>query len=182
MSQKSYNLEIVGNLLKNNNHIRGLAKDLETNQTTISRKIRELGKENVVDFRKEGKNKVYFLKKTLEAKEYAYLTEHYKLLQLLKKYPLLKSIIQNIKSNNNIKLAILFGSYAKERAHRQSDIDLFVETEDRKLKKEIELINTKLSVKTGKYDPKNILIKEIEKDHVIIKGVELYYEKNQFFS
>ncbi len=79
-------------------------------------------------------------------------------------------------------MAILFGSYAKLIAKKQSDIDLYIDTDDKKIKKDVELINTKLSVKIGRYDKDNLLIKEIEKNHVIIKGVELFYEKNKFFS
>jgi len=181
MSQKNYRFRIIETLLKEDNHIRGLAKELGTNQTTISRKIKELEKNNVVDFRLEGKNKVHFLKKTIEAQEFVYLTEHYKFLKILKNYPLLKNIFQKIIGNSKIKLAILFGSYTKGKANKKSDIDIYIETKNRNLKKEVELINTKLSVKIGKYDEHNFLIREIEKNHVIIKGVELYYEKNKFF-
>lgn len=177
MSQKSYNLLIVERLLIRDNHIRGLAKDLKTNQMTVSRRVQDLEKDNAVDYRQEGKNKVYFLKKTIEAREYLCLMEHEKLLRTLKRYPILRSIIQNIKKNRKIKLAILFGSYAKGIARKGSDIDMYVETMSKKLKKEVELLHTKLSVKTGKYDKENLLIKEIEKNHVIIKGVEPYYEK-----
>jgi len=181
MSQKDYKLQIVETLTKSNSHIRKLAKTLKTNQTTISRKVKELEKENIIDFNFEGKNKVYFLKKTLEAKEYIYLTEHYKLLELLKKHPNLRIIIQKIKANKNIKLALFFGSYVKGTAHKQSDIDVYIETTERKIKKDIGLLNSKLSVKIGKFNKENILIKEIETDHVIIKGVESYYEKSGFF-
>ena len=43
------------------------------------------------------------------------------------------------------------------------------------------MLDSKLSIKIGKYDKNNNLIKEIEKNHVIIKGVDEYYEKNKFF-
>lgn len=181
MSQINYCLKIAESLLRKENHIRGLAKVLGTNQTTISRKVLELYNDNIVDFRQEGKNKVYFLKKTLEAKEYAFIVETHKTLDAIKKYPRLRRIIDNIKDNKKITLAVIFGSYAKGTATKESDIDLYIETADRKIKEETELIDTKLSVKTGEYDRKNILIKEIEKNHIIIKGVERFYEKNQFF-
>jgi predicted nucleotidyltransferase len=182
MSQKDYKLEIIEKLLKSDSHMRGLAKALGTNQMMVSRKIKELEKINVVDYRQEGKNKVYFLKKTIEAQEYVYVAEHYKLIQLLKRYPILRGIIQKIRQNKKIKLAIFFGSYAKRLAHKDSDIDLYIETTNREIKEEIEGINTRLSVKIGKYDKNNLLIKEIKKNHVIIKGVEIYYEKDKFFS
>jgi len=181
MSQNSYNIQIVEYLLRSENHIRGLAKVLNTNQTTIARKVKELYDENVVDFKLEGKNKVFFLKKTLEARQYAYFVEINKLLELLRKYPKLRRIIEQIKKNQKITLAILFGSYAKGSANKESDIDIYLDTNNSKLKDEVEHIDSKIIVKIGSYNKDSLLIKEIEKNHLIIKGIELYYEKNKFF-
>jgi DNA-binding transcriptional ArsR family regulator len=108
MSQKDYKLEIIGKLIRSRNHIRGLANELKTNQMMISRKISELEQNNVVDFNFEGKNKVYFLKKTIESKQYVFLFEHYKVLRNLEKYPNLRKIFTIIKENSKIKLAVLF--------------------------------------------------------------------------
>ena len=179
MSQINYN--IIKNILNKPNHIRGLAKELKTNQTTIARKIKELEEENIVDFKIEGKNKTYFLKNTIEAKEYVLIVEHVELLEIIKVYPILRNIIDKIKKEEKIEIAILFGSYAKRISNKESDIDIYIETKNKKIKEKIENINTKLSIKTGEYNKNNILIKEIEKDHIIIKGVEKYYEKNEIF-
>jgi len=181
MEQKDYKFEIVNELLKNKNHVRALAKKLNTNHMKISRKIKELFKENIVDYKEEGKNKVYFLKNNSEAKIYIFMTENYKLIQTLKKYPSLRKIIEKIQNNNKIKLSILFGSYAKNKAKKESDIDIYIETNNKKIKYELEKIYSKINIKIGKYDKKSLLIKEIEKNHVIIKGVEEYYKKNEFF-
>jgi len=181
MEQKSYRLEIVNKLLRGENHIRGLAKIININHTNIARKINKLYRENIVDYEIKGKNKVFFLKKTIEAKQYVYMTEHYKLLKLLQKYPALRKIIETIQKKNNIKLAIIFGSYAKHTAKKESDIDIYIETTNRKIKRELEFIDSKLSIKIGAYNKDNLLIKEIEKSPIIIKGIEEYYEKNKFF-
>lgn len=181
MEQKDYKMEIVNELLSNENHIRGIAKKLNINHMTIVRKIKELAKENVVDYKTEGKNKKYFLKKTIEAKNYIFSAENYKLNKILEKYPNLRNIIEKIQIDKRIKLAILFGSYAKKLVEQESDIDIYIETTDKKLKEDLSSINSKLSIKIGKYNKSNLLIKEIEKNHVIIKGVEHYYEKNKFF-
>ncbi len=181
MSQNNYSIKIVEALLKAENHIRGLAKLLNTNQTTIARKVKELHKENIVDFKKEGKNKIVFLKKSLEAKQYAYLVEIQKVLEIVERYPHLRRSINLIKKNENIMLAIFFGSYAKGSAKKESDVDIYIDTTDKKIKEEVELIDSKISVKIGKYDKNSLLIKEIEKNHIIIKGIEVYYEKNKFF-
>ncbi len=181
MEQKNYSFEIVLGLLRNENHIRGLAKILGINHMSVRRKLSDLFNENVVDYKKEGKNKNYFLKKTIEAKTYIFMSEEYKLLKTLKRYPGLRRIIENIQKNNKIKLAILFGSYAKGNAKKESDVDIFVDSVSRDLKKELELFDRRISIKIGRYEKQNILIKEIKKNHVIIKGVQKYYEQNKFF-
>lgn len=177
MEQKDYKLEIVNMLLQSNNYVRGLAKKLGTNHMIISRKMKELFEMNIVDYKQEGKNKVYFIKKNPEAKAFIFMTENYKLSQILKKYFSLRKIIEKIQNNKKIKLAVLFGSYAKNIAKKNSDIDIYIETMDRKLKRDLEILDSKLNIKIGRHDRKSLLIKEIEKNHVIIKGVERYYDK-----
>ena len=76
---------------------------------------------------------------------------------------------------------MVFGSYAKDTANSKSDVDIYIETEDKKIKTEIESISSKVSVKIGKYDKSSLLIKEIEDNHIIIKGVEKFYENRGFF-
>jgi predicted nucleotidyltransferase len=181
MEQKDYKLEIVNALLKNKSHIRALAKKLNTNPMNIHRKINELSRNNVVDYLKEGKNYTYFLKKSIEAKMYVFIAEHYNLVSLLKRYPNLRSVIEDLQKNKRIKLAVLFGSFAKSIAKPHSDIDIYIETSDKSIKEEVSALDTKVSVKIGKYDLSSPLAKEIEKDHVIIKGVEQFYENNKFF-
>jgi len=180
MSQNCYKVKIVESLLKRENHVRGLAKELKINQMTITRRLDELCKENILDFKWEGKNKVYFLKNTLEALQFVIITEGYKLLEVLKIYPYLRQIFQQIKKDKRIKLAILFGSHAKKTATKESDIDIYIETGSKSIKREVEAIDSRINVKIGRFSRESLLVKEIEKDHVIIKGVERYYEKVNF--
>jgi len=102
------------------------------------------------------------------------------LLEILKEYSYLRKIFQEIIRNKKIKLAILFGSYAKKTATKESDIDIYIETISRDIKRELEKIDSRVSVKIGRFDRKSPIIKEIEKEHVMIKGTELYYEKINF--
>ncbi len=178
--KKDYKFEIIEELLREENHARAIAKKFDVNHMIIVRKFKELLDINVIDYKQRGKNKVYFLKNSIEAKAYVFKTEHYKVIKVLRYYPILAHIFVKIQ-NNKIKLAVLFGSYAKGTADKRSDIDVYVETEDRNLKKELESINSKLSVKIGKLDLNSLLVKEIIKNHVIIKGVEEFYEKIRFF-
>ena len=95
-------------------------------------------------------------------------------------YPVLRGIIHAVLENPDIHLALLFGSYAKGTAHDKSDIDLFVETRDPNVKNDLEKRHRTLSVKTGAFDRENLLIREIIKDHIIVRGMEDYYEKIRF--
>jgi predicted nucleotidyltransferase len=168
-------------LLKEESHPRLLAKKLGVNHMTVSRRLKQLLKANVVDYSESGKNKTYYLKKTVEARNHVYMSEHYKREKLLEHYPHLRRIIEKIQDNPKVKVAVLYGSHAKNTATEKSDIDVYVETKNRKLKSEIESIDGRLSVKIGEYKTDNPLAREIKKDHVIIKGVEEYYEKTRFF-
>lgn len=182
MEQKDYNMEIVLVLLKGRFHIREIAKKIGTNPMMVTRKMKMLEKGNIVDFAVQGKNKVYSLKDTAEAKAYAFMAEKYALLAALSKYPGLRKVEDWINADRRIGLAVLFGSYAKGTPRKGSDIDIYIETENRDIKKELHLLDSSLSVKIGKYNRNNPLIREIEKNHVILKGVERYYEKSEFFS
>lgn len=177
MEQKDYKMEIVKNLLREKNHAREIAKKLGTNHMMINRKLAELSKENIVDFKQKGKNKVYFLKKSLEAEMSKILMEEYFLIKILDKYPKLRKVVEKIRKERRIKLAILFGSYAKKNADKNSDIDIFIESKDTSIKKDLMKFDSRINVKLGKYDKKNNLIKEIDKNHIILKGFEEYYEK-----
>lgn len=168
-------------LLKGKSHIREIARKLKTNQTSVKRRLDELYKQNIVDYRIEGKNYVYFIKKSLEARSFVIISESYSFILFLKKYLYLKGMIKKITEKENIDMAIIFGSYAKSIANKSSDIDFYIESENLDLKKEIELIDSRLSVKMGRYDKENLLIKEIESNHIIIKGIEKFYKKNRFF-
>ncbi len=177
--EQNLTYEIVLALLRVGSHPRAIAKDLGVPHTTVLRKLKTLSRDNVIDYREEGKNKVYFIKNTLEARTYIMIVELYKLARTLYLYPHLRSIIQNIQQHPDIQLAVLFGSYAKGTATQKSDIDVYIKTQDRGLKRDLERIHSKLSIKTGEFDRSSILIREIEKDHVILRGVEEYYEKTR---
>ena len=140
---KNITNEIILLLSGNNLHARALAKELNTNHVTIINKLESLVEGNVVDFKQKGKNKVYFLKKNIEATNYVIMAELYKLNKVLRIYPTLRKIIEDILKNPKIKLAILFGSHAKGLAHEDSDIDVFIETKSRILKRNLENIDSR---------------------------------------
>lgn len=179
MVQKRDNLEldIIELLLRGDNHVRGIAKKLNESHSTVLRKLNGLKKENVIDSRREGKNKIFFLKDNLVSKTYIQQAELHKLTKLLRHNPELDIIFEEILKKTDEKLIALFGSYAKGLAKKESDIDIYIETKSRSVKKSVEDIHSKINVKIGTFDIKSPLIKEIIKDHIILKGIEVFYDK-----
>jgi predicted nucleotidyltransferase len=174
-------LEIILVLLKGENYLRSIAKQLGESHSTILRKLNRLTTENVLDYKMEGKNKVFSIKKNLQAKNYIFNAERYKLIKLLRKYPKLDVIMDDVSRATKETLIVIFGSYAKFVAKEDSDIDVYVETRNRDVKEQVESIHSRIKVKFGDFDLSSNLIKEIIKNHVILKGVEEFYEKTKFF-
>ncbi|MBU0530053.1 MAG: nucleotidyltransferase domain-containing protein [Nanoarchaeota archaeon] len=183
MVQNVYNqdLEAILALLNGKKHLRSMAKNLDMPHATLLRKLNRLVEENAIGFFREGKNRIFFIKNTIQARNYVYNAERYKLMRLVGNYPELGIIIEDVIRKTEEKPIVLFGSYAKFNAKKDSDIDIYVETESRKTKDLIEQIHSKIMVKIGIFDKKSPLIREIIKNHVILKGVEEFYEKTGFF-
>ncbi len=179
MVQKRDNkeLEILAYLFNSETHIRGLEKAIKMPHATILRKLVKLEKENIVDYKMAGKNKQYFIKNNLKARKMLEIMENYKLLKLFQKYPHLEPLFEDIMKKCDSKLIILFGSYAKYIPKPESDIDIYIETEDQSMKERIEEINSKLSVRIARFNISSLLIKEIIKNHVFLRGAERFYEQ-----
>lgn len=177
----NYIYEVLLLLLKREMHGRELAKDLKTSLTRIQSILTELRKANVLDYNIIGKNHLYFIKKNLTAKSFILNAENYKLTKILIKNPELEPIFQDIIKKSNANLILLFGSYAKGNAKKDSDIDIYIDTTNHKMKEDSEKIYDLVNVKIGTFNKEDLLIKEIIKNHVIIKGGEEYYEKIKFF-
>ena len=179
MVQKIDNLhlDIILLLLKEKIHLREIARILGESHSTILRKLNKLIEENIIEGEIQGKNKIYSLRDNLKSESIIYMAENYKLIKLLTKYPKLSIILDEVQKTTNESLIILFGSFAKFLAKPSSDIDIFIETKNKKTKNIVKEINSKLSVKIGPFDKNSLLIKEIIKNHVLLKGVEKYYER-----
>ncbi|PIN79446.1 hypothetical protein COV16_04140 [Candidatus Woesearchaeota archaeon CG10_big_fil_rev_8_21_14_0_10_34_8] len=105
-------------------HIRGIAKLLKIPKTTVSYKINQLIKENIVIKDSKGifpsyrpsQNEIYKFKKR----------QHF----LEKLFPLLN----HLENELNPKCIILFGSFAKAEYDKDSDIDIFIQAKEHKIK------------------------------------------------
>ena len=177
----NYSYEVLLSLLKKEMHGRELAKELKTSLTRVQSILAELRNINILDYKVEGKNHVYFIKKNIISRSFILNAENYKLSKVLIKHPEFEPIFNDIIKKSKCSLIILFGSYAKGIPKKDSDIDIYIETTSQKIKEDVQKIYDLISVKIGKFNPDDLLIKEIIKNHVIIKGGEEYYEKIRFF-
>ena len=169
--------EIILALERGPLHVRALSRKISLPHSTVIRALSELEKEHAVDYNIIGKNKEYFLMNNVYARAFFIMAEQYNLLKIVRKYPKTAPIIKDILSGHNKGIVAIFGSHAKGSANNDSDIDIYAETKDSGVKKSIELINSRISVKTGAFDANSLLIREIIKFHVLISGAEEFYEK-----
>jgi len=177
----NYVFEALLCLLKKEMHGRELAKELKTSLTRVQSILNDLRQANVLDYRVEGKNHVYFIKNNIVAKAYILNAENYKLAKLLRKYETLEPLFKEMSNKIPGKMIILFGSYAKFNAKEDSDIDMYIYDLDDKAKKDLARLHEKLSIKTGDFNKEDLLMQEIIRNHVIMQGGEQYYEKLKLF-
>jgi predicted nucleotidyltransferase len=174
--------EVILALSQQKMHGRELSKKINISLTKTQKELKRLERENIIDYNLEGKNHIYYIKKNLTAKLNLINAENYKLNKLIKIHNILEPIITELIKKSKSNLIILFGSYAKGTQTKNSDIDIYIETTNPKIKKEIENIYNKISVKIGPFDTTQPLVKEIQKNHIILKGGEHYHEKYSLFS
>ncbi len=180
--QTNLELEILLHLARGKDHLRQIARATSTPHSTVFRCLERLLGENVLDSSVSGRNKVFSIRKNLQAKAYLAMAERYKLCKLLRRYPQLGIILDDLLASTDSPLIVLFGSYAKFSAKEGSDIDVYVATDVPALKRKLEAVHSRLSVKTGPFDLNSALIKEIIKNHVILRGEDGFYEKTGFFA
>ncbi|MBU3923403.1 MAG: nucleotidyltransferase domain-containing protein [Nanoarchaeota archaeon] len=177
----NYEFEVLLSLLKKEMHGRELAKELGTSLTRVQSILNDLRDGNVLDYRKVGKNHIYFIKKNIVSRSYVLSAENYKFVRVVSKHPFLEPLFEDIISKSGSGLIVLFGSYVKGNARKESDVDIYIEGVDEKVKKDVEKVSDLVSVKIGAFDKDALLVREIIKDHVIIKGGEEFYDKIGFF-
>jgi|SRR3989344_431563 len=165
-----YNKKIYG---------RDVAKKLKMNQKTVSNILNKLEKENILKFSFEGKNKYYYLNNLDQnIKEIIKLIEISRKIKFIEKYKSFKDLFNKLESRIEGIIGI-FGSYANFSANKKSDLDVLIIGENREIKDLEQLYNIKINiVKIDKYkfDKGDTLIREIIKNHVILKGVEQFIE------
>jgi len=140
---------------------------------TVSRILTKLVKENLIRYVIEGKNKKYYLDlKDQRIKLSIGFIEHHKALKFSLEEKKIFLILEEIMKLRNI---VLFGSYAKENATAESDVDILViGNESKKIReiarKQIKQVNLHFSTLRefeNLLKKKNTLAIEIMKNHII---------------
>ena len=105
-------------------HASEIARILNVPQRTVARKLEALQKNNLVNYKRVGKNKTFFFDLTLLSSFSLFeMVECYKEILFLLKHLQVGLLLNELALDHSL---ILFGSYAKQRAKEGSDVDLVI--------------------------------------------------------
>ena len=194
MAKKVNNLKLNQNHLKvldiftrgydKGHYIREIERLLKISSRTSQLILNDLEKKSILESTLKGKTRIFKIKPCLISKEYFIFCELYKRIYFLEKNLLIKEIIEKI--NPFLKgMVLIFGSYAKGLQKKQSDFDIFIigNYEKNKIKEIAKTYGIEINIKQyslkifEKELHKDILIKEVLDNHVIILGVEQFIDK-----
>ncbi len=158
---------------------RVIARKLKMNQKTVSNILNNLEKEDILKFSQEGKNKYYFLNKfNPNIKEIVKLIEIEKKIEFIGKNNKLKGLFSKLEEKAQ-GILVVFGSYANYTNNKKSDLDIFIMGKISNIDDLGELYNTKINIiksEKEKFNREEHIIKEIIKNHIVLKGVEEFIE------
>ncbi|MFT4308926.1 MAG: nucleotidyltransferase domain-containing protein [Candidatus Woesearchaeota archaeon] len=182
MLQKSNNiaLDIIELLVVKDLHLRAISRTLSYNPSTVLSKLNSLMEDNILDYRREGKNKIFFLKKNQWTKNYLVQMECHKALKFFRKKQEFSVIFEEILMKTDAQLVLLFGSYAKGTEKGNSDIDIYANTKNIRDVKEIRSIHARIRATIGELQKDTELFNEIMNNHIVIRGAEKLYEEYWF--
>ncbi len=157
---------------------REIANKYKLNQKSVANALIRLEKGNILKYKTEGKNKYYFLNEfNPYIKEIVQISEVEKKYEFLKKNKVIEKLIREIEGQKS-KIIILFGSYAKGTATKNSDLDLYVvgDFDKGNLEKDYRIKIQVVKSNEEKFDSRNPLIKEILENHIVLKGIEEFVD------
>lgn len=163
-------------------YIREVQKKLDLSPRTAQLILEDLEKKTILFSESKGKIKEYSLnKKSKFCREYIIFAETYKKIIFLHAHPYLREVLENVEKGCH-GIIVLFGSYAKGTEKKDSDVDIFIagKCNFSVIKECIEKYGLSLSPKVyslASFQKKNsndFLLKEILRNHIILKGAEEY--------
>ncbi|MGV8151348.1 MAG: nucleotidyltransferase domain-containing protein [Candidatus Woesearchaeota archaeon] len=136
----------------------------------VSRELKVLLDNNVMDYEIRGKIKLYHWKNTFETEALIIATEAYRSQKFLEKHEILE-----LMDLNKITDFIIFGSYAKNLENKHSDIDIVIFSKKTdKIEKLLDDISKKIHKQyisfgefTALYRKDTVLAREILRSHVL---------------
>lgn len=159
-------------------YLREISKLSKLPLKTCQNALANLEKAKILKSKIEGKNKYFSLNiENLKTKSYLQQAEIYQTDLFVEKYPQFKMFLKSLKINAPL---IVFGSFAKFKADRNSDLDLLI-ISDKELKLPFHLlpfkphqINMPEKPFLKAIDQQEDLIKEIEENHIILNNHSFY--------
>lgn len=169
-------------------YLREISKLANIPLKTTQNILFSLEKEKIIKSIQKGKNKYFRLNlENIKTKLYLLQSEIYRTLLFIDRYPVFRTFLKEVKTMN---LIIVFGSFAKFKADKNSDLDLLIISKDNQkiplylLPYKIHEIKLSENSFIKSLEKKETLIKEIEENHIILNNhffyVSLmwkYYEK-----
>ena len=159
-------------------YLRQISKLAKLPLKTCQNALINLEKEKILKSNVEGKNKYFSLNlDNIQTKSYLLKAEIYKTDNFLEKYSGFKTFLKSL--NTNV-LIIIFGSFAKFKADKNSDLDLFVVSEKEQkfpfhlLPYKVHQINLSEESFKKAISEKETIIKEIEENHIILNNHSSY--------
>jgi len=154
---------------------RYLSKKLKMNQKTVSNILNKLETTGILKFSIEGKNKYYYLNKfNPNIKEIIKLIEIDRKIKFVEKHKKIKDLFNKLEERAD-GILVIFGSYANFSSDKNSDLDVFVLGNVKEVKDLERLYNIKINiveVEKQAFNKNDVLVKEVIKNHVILKGSE----------
>ena len=167
-------------------HLRAMANLLNVSHMTLLPHLNRLEELKILQSAKIGRNKHYRLNQdNILTKYNLTTTEELVTIEYLEKNQFIKKIAENLTVIDTSNPLILFGSYADNSATDESDIDLFsigtlTKDQTNHIKKFEATYGKKTNIKTATTQNFNnalrrtsdILIKEIVKNHIILRNAD----------
>jgi len=159
-------------------YLRQISKLAKLPLKTCQNILAILENEKILKSKVEGKNKYFALNlENIQTKSYLLYAEISKLDIFLENYPQFKTFLKSLHSNISI---IIFGSFAKMKADKNSDLDLFILSKQEPkfpfhlFPYKIHQINLSENSFKKALNKKETLIKEIEEAHIILNNPSSY--------
>ena len=159
-------------------YLREISRLINIPLKTTQNLTNHLEKEKIIKSAVSGKNKYFRLNiDNVKTKLYILQSEIHKSILFIEKYQVFKTFLKEIKTNV---ILIVFGSFAKFKPEKDSDLDILTVSKERLnlpshlLPYKIHQINMSEDDFLKAIEQKETLIKEIEKNHIILNNHSNY--------